>query len=100
MRDGGAQPLRYGFEMSEHDLDRALTLESCGEGLWSASADPNYEAGNGMFGGWTVAVTLQAVSESAAGASTPCAITVNFINKIEAGPTCSSAPGELGEVAP
>ncbi len=53
-----------------------------------------------MFGGWTVAVTLQAVSESAAGASTPCAITVNFINKIEAGPTCSSAPGELGEVAP
>ena len=38
-----------------------------------------------MFGGWTVAVALQAVSESAAGASTPCAITVNFINKIEAG---------------
>jgi len=51
--------------------------------VWSAVADPNYESANGMFGGWTTAVALRAVTRSAAGEAEPSVINVNFIAKIE-----------------
>jgi acyl-CoA thioesterase len=71
--------------MAEHDFDRALRLEPGGPGIWNATADPNYESINGMFGGWTTAVALRAVSESAAGGAKPSAMTVNFITRIDPG---------------
>src|SRR6516225_8780397 len=69
--------------MVEQDLDRALNLESSGAGVWSVVADPNYESANGMFGGWTTAVALRAVTSSAAGEAEPSVINVNFVAKIE-----------------
>jgi acyl-CoA thioesterase len=36
-----------------------------------------------MFGGWTTAVALRAVCESADGDATPAAITINFVSKLE-----------------
>jgi hypothetical protein len=60
--------------MATGDLEHALKLSRSAEGIWTAHADPNYEAANGMFGGWTTAVALRAVCEDADGdalASTP-----------------------------
>src|SRR5580704_8074459 len=73
--------------MAPHDLHRALSLEPSGEGIWMVRADPHYESSNGMFGGWTAAVALKTVADSAAGTWAPCVMTLNFINKIEAGST-------------
>jgi hypothetical protein len=47
--------------MALGDLEQALKLSRSGEEVWTAHADPNYEAMNGMFGGWTAAVALRAV---------------------------------------
>jgi acyl-CoA thioesterase len=69
----------------ERTLDSALTLEPFGSGAWTAVADRNYESSNGMFGGWTAAVALHAVSGSAAGEGEPSVIHVNFIGRIEPG---------------
>ena len=52
---------------------------------WTVSADPNYEAMNGMFGGWTAAVALRAVCDEADGEAAPTALTVNFVSKVEPG---------------
>ena len=71
--------------MDEGDLERALALSRVGDGTWAAQADPNYEAMNGMFGGWTAAVALRAVLNEADGEATPSAITVNFVGKVEPG---------------
>jgi acyl-CoA thioesterase len=75
----------YPFDVAEQDLERALRLEPSGAGIWNAIADPNYESGNGMFGGWTTAVALRAISDSAAGEAKPSVINVNFIAKIDPG---------------
>jgi acyl-CoA thioesterase len=69
--------------MVEQDLERALRLEPSGAGMWSTVADPNYESANGMFGGWTTAVALRAVTSSAGGKTEPSVINVNFVAKIE-----------------
>ncbi len=73
---------RYPLEVVEQDLERALRLEPSGAGMWSAVADPNYESANGMFGGWTTAVALRAVTSSAGGKAEPSVINVNFVAKI------------------
>jgi acyl-CoA thioesterase len=69
--------------MALQDLENALTLTRSAEGVWKAHADPNYESANGMFGGWTTAVAVRAVSESSDGKAQPSAISINFVNKIE-----------------
>jgi acyl-CoA thioesterase len=71
------------LQLVEQDLDRSLMLEPSGTGLWSVVADPNYESANGMFGGWTTAVALRAVTSSAEGEAEPSVINVNFVAKIE-----------------
>lgn len=71
--------------MAGQDLEDALVLSRSTDGLWLAHADPNYEAALGMFGGWTTAVALRAVCESADADATPSAITINFVSKIEPG---------------
>ena len=44
--------------MAAGDLDRALELTRVDDGLWRANASTNYEAANGMYGGWTGALAL------------------------------------------
>ncbi len=61
----------------------ALRLEPSDTGVWRAQADPHYESANGMFGGWTTAMALQAVVQSVDGNAKPSAITINFVEKIE-----------------
>jgi len=67
------------------DLEEALTLTATSDGGRMAIADPRYEAANGMFGGWTAAILMRAVIESAGSGAEPSAITVNYVEKIEAG---------------
>jgi acyl-CoA thioesterase len=69
--------------MSAGDLERALELTRVDDGIWRATADPNYVAANGMFGGWTAAVALGAVCETADGDVTPSALTINYVNVID-----------------
>lgn len=71
--------------MAAGELERAFALSPLGDGRWSAQADPGYEAVNGMLGGWTAAIALGAVSESARGNARPSAITINFVGQIEPG---------------
>lgn len=71
--------------MAPGDLDNALKLRREAPGRCIAHADPNYEALNGMFGGWTTAVALRAVCDEADSAATPAAITINFVSKVEPG---------------
>jgi acyl-CoA thioesterase len=63
----------------------ALRLWRSDEGVWRAHADPHYESANGMFGGWTTAVALKAVVESADNNAKPSAVTINFVERIEPG---------------
>jgi acyl-CoA thioesterase len=71
--------------MALGELEQALNLSRSGDKLWTAPADPNYEAMNGMFGGWTAAVALRAVCDEADGVATPSALTVNYVGKVEPG---------------
>ncbi len=66
-------------------LDDALALRPAEEGLWLAFADPRYEAMTGMYGGWTAAVLLRAVTLAADPLYTPSALTLNYIQKVEPG---------------
>ena len=67
------------------ELEEALTLTAATDGTWTAFADPRYEAGTGMFGGWTAAIMLRSVMDDAASAGTPSALTVNYVGKVEPG---------------
>ena len=71
--------------MALGDLEQALRLTRSGEMEWTTSADLNYEAMNGMFGGWSAAVALRAVCDEAKGEAAPSALTVNFVSKVEPG---------------
>ena len=63
-------------------LDEAVALEAGGPGRWQAFADPDHESLNGMFGGWTSAVSLAAVMASADGALRPSALTINYLANV------------------
>jgi len=78
------------------DLEQALTLSRSGVMEWTTSADPNYEAMNGMFGGWTAAVALRAVCNEADSEASPSALTVNFVSKIEPGSDVSIRARRVG----
>ena len=74
--------------MAQDDLDRALRLRRLAGGGWTVRADPNYESANGMFGGWTTAVALRAITEDCEnpdGQTKPSAITINFVQRVEPG---------------
>jgi acyl-CoA thioesterase len=60
-------------------LDEAVTLEPAGTDRWTAYADPDHESMNGMFGGWTSAISLAAVIASAEGTLRPSALTINYV---------------------
>ncbi len=71
--------------MAVGDLESAFALRRSSEGISIARADPNYEAMNGMFGGWTAAVALRAICDEVDGDAAPSALTVNFVGKVEPG---------------
>lgn len=78
-------------------LEEALALQRDGAEGWLAFADPRYEAGYGMLGGWTAAVMVRAAIESVAGGRTPSAITVNYLSKVEPGGQVAIRVRPLGE---
>lgn len=82
--------------MAAGELDRALELQRVDDALWGAIADPNYEAANGMYGGWTAAIALHAVSRSASSDATPAAITINFVKMITPGSYLHIATRRVG----
>src|SRR5687767_10098850 len=65
------------------ELADSLALQPLGPGEWRGFADPRYEAGTGMFGGWTAAILLNGVVSDARAEGTPSAITVHYLKKIE-----------------
>jgi acyl-CoA thioesterase len=55
------------------------------DGGWTAEADPRYEGFNAMFGGWTAAIALAAVSRDAEADRVPTVLTINYVASIPAG---------------
>jgi acyl-CoA thioesterase len=82
--------------MPDQDLEAALTVSPLADGTWTAYADPNYEATYGMFGGWTAAVALRAVTSSFEGDATPCAFTINFVGKVDPGTEVNICTRRMG----
>lgn len=66
-------------------LENALKIEPVKENEWQCIASKDYEANNGMFGGWTVAMLLRSVIDNTQARGEPASITVNFLSRIEAG---------------
>ena len=66
-------------------LDESLALETLGAGHWRGHAHALFEASNGMFGGWTVALLLKAVIGDPAATGSAVAITVNFVAAVRPG---------------
>jgi acyl-CoA thioesterase len=66
-------------------LDESLALEAVGAGNWRGHAHALFEAFNGMFGGWTVALLLKAIISDPAATGSAIAMTVNFIAPVQPG---------------
>jgi acyl-CoA thioesterase len=77
-------------------LDDALMLRSDGPGRWLAHADPEHESINAMFGGWTAAIALGSVIQSAPRGASPSAMTMNFIRAIAPGEDVAIETHQLG----
>ena len=77
-------------------LDRSLSLEAAGAGIWRAVADPDYEANSGMFGGWTAALLLSALRADPAAAGSPVSLTVNYVRRVHPGSALTLKVRPLG----
>ncbi len=66
-------------------FDETLALEAIGPGSWRGHAHALFEAFNGMFGGWTVALLLKAIISDPAATGSAIAMTVNFIAPVQPG---------------
>ena len=80
-------------------FDEAMTLHLLEDGRLRGHADRRHESISGMFGGWTAALSLQAVLHSArAGGSTatPAALTVQFVDRITPGEDVVLSVARLG----
>ena len=67
------------------ELEEAISLNLLEEGLWKGMADVRYEANAGMFGGWTVALLLQAVIQDDRAIGSPSTLTIHYVNRITPG---------------
>lgn len=65
-------------------LSRALALTRA-DGGWAAEADPHFEGFNSMFGGWTAALALAAISGDAEADRVPAILSVNYVAPIPPG---------------
>lgn len=77
-------------------LADSLIISHAAPNRWSAIADPAFEAGNGMFGGWTAALMLKAVLGEAEAEGSASAITVNFVNRVAPGSVIELRTRKLG----
>lgn len=66
-------------------LSEALSLRAVDPSEWRGLADPRYEAGTGMFGGWTAALLLRSVIDDPRAAGTASAITVHYMKRVVPG---------------
>ena len=77
-------------------LERSLTMTRDEDGTCYALASPDYEAGNGMFGGWTAALMLKSVLDDPGAEGSASAITVNFIKQVTPDVRLRLRPQRLG----
>jgi acyl-CoA thioesterase len=77
-------------------LDEAFAIESVGAGRWTTIAHPLHESITGMFGGWTTAVTLNAVCQTSEAEMVPAAMAINFVGRIDGGTQVALEPVRLG----
>jgi len=63
-------------------LEDSLALHATTDGAYRAYADPDNEAGNGMFGGWTAALLLKAVLVDPRIEGEASALNVNYVSRI------------------
>jgi acyl-CoA thioesterase len=80
-------------------FDEAVALHALEGDRWQGHADRRHESITGMFGGWTAAISLQAVLRTAvAGGSTatPAALSVQFVDRISPGEDVVLAVTRLG----
>lgn len=80
-------------------FDEAVALHALDGGRWRAHADRRHESISGMFGGWTAAISLQAVrrtADAAGSTATPAAMTVHFVDRITPGEDVVLAVSRLG----
>ena len=66
-------------------VEEAIRLRPDSDRRWLAHADRDHESITGMFGGWTSAVVITAVTTSSDTAAIPVSITINFVGSIPAG---------------
>lgn len=64
-------------------LENSLLLTALDEGKWRAIASNHYAANNGMYGGWTAAIALNAVVSDPRSSGTPAALTINYFRRIK-----------------
>ncbi len=80
-------------------FDEAVALHALESDRWRGHADRRHESISGMFGGWTAAVSLQAVLRTAGAVgstATPAALTVHFVDRITPGEDVVLAVARLG----
>jgi len=80
-------------------FDEAVALRALESGRWRGHADRRHESITGMFGGWTAAVSLQAVLRTAVAegsTATPAALSVHFVDRITPGEDVDLAVVRLG----
>jgi hypothetical protein len=77
-------------------LSDALTLRALAEGEWRGLADPRYEAGTGMFGGWTAAILLRSVVDDPRAQGSASALTVHYLKRIPPGSELTIRTRPLG----
>jgi len=77
-------------------LADSLVLHAVGEGAWRAHADPQSEAGTGMFGGWTAAMLLKTILSDARAQGEPVALNVSYVSRIAPGAELQLRAQQLG----
>ncbi|HTR17387.1 MAG TPA: thioesterase family protein [Acetobacteraceae bacterium] len=69
-----------------HALDEAVALHPAGPGRWAGRTAPAYWNIVGPFGGWSVALLLQAVLNEPGRHGDPLGMTANLMARVEEGP--------------
>jgi acyl-CoA thioesterase len=80
-------------------FDEAVGVRPLDGDRWIAHADRRHESISAMFGGWTAAVSLQAVlasADAAGSTATPVSLVVNLLDKVTPGDDVVLAVTRLG----
>lgn len=64
------------------EFDESIALQRRGANEWIAMADPRREAINGMYGGWTATILINAVLQDAVDCGSASTLTVHFLKPI------------------